>query len=850
MRFPQLYYTSCEQGLSGYAGYQFNAVTAGTSAETRRRVESLTGYEAPRSLAYADAPADLARCPVNLCYVPAPTMIVVNVQYVGRDASRRFGNYFAHAIEVPDGGLGELLPIELWRAPFWAAEQAPTRELPELAGPLQPGWLSPHEAGRFLAGHPHRERVTELISAAGRACAGDRAVLIVEDAADDVARWFAVISYLLPPPLIRQVSFATYLSRPSRSRLNLLGTISETDSDLGSDATENFCLFDFPGARFSGTPEHPLARLAGRFADRFGLPVMAELWGWTLALASGAERTLDDWHPVVAAAAALGQSELEAADVAAVVGWLERAESVGHLPGARQQEIAWVLFGGAARERSQLAVLKDVAGRTGDHALREQVECELIEADMRDAMSGTGPAACACPIAAGPVRDRVSARCQEAVAAADSGAVAIRLLAWADSAGLKLNSEVVIRSTRAVIAPWLAADLPGRPLAAAVRAEATALAGRSQQFRRGLVVYLTGLLDSGQAGLSGVLAGLVGDLVTDEDLHAHSGLREQRLISQRRGTPVEILARIAAIRSDGTVDERLLKTLWPSGLWSRDEAIAVLDRLDLDQLGADVLVWFTRAADSDLESADIASHVRLCDRLLGLAVRMQLAPPQRARLAAALALHRLAVGKNSTWPELAAGIAEHAGLDCAPVRTVLRDEVAAALADADPYGDVLGLVETLDLLDEAALVRYVSRLRRGLTSLPSSLMAVLSVPSIVTVSARLSEHLAALWLHAGPQPGPRLQDALDDLFGLVERGWQRKHLMGVARLMEPIDPPAAAEFKAIVDDRKLGRVRRGARRMTHAVARTRRRVRAPRQAPPSRAGGEDDIDDPPQDGPG
>ena len=30
MAFQQLYYTSCEHGLGGYGGYQFNAVTPGS----------------------------------------------------------------------------------------------------------------------------------------------------------------------------------------------------------------------------------------------------------------------------------------------------------------------------------------------------------------------------------------------------------------------------------------------------------------------------------------------------------------------------------------------------------------------------------------------------------------------------------------------------------------------------------------------------------------------------------------------------------------------------------------------------------------------------------------------------
>ena len=39
MAFKQLYYTSCEHGLGGYSGYQFNAVTPGVSPAVMREVE-------------------------------------------------------------------------------------------------------------------------------------------------------------------------------------------------------------------------------------------------------------------------------------------------------------------------------------------------------------------------------------------------------------------------------------------------------------------------------------------------------------------------------------------------------------------------------------------------------------------------------------------------------------------------------------------------------------------------------------------------------------------------------------------------------------------------------------------
>lgn len=138
MSFQQLYYTSCELGLSGYAGYQFNAVTEGTAGETMRAVEALTGYDPPRSGVYAATREELGRCPVNLCFAPGDTDIVASVRYVGRDSSRRFGNYFVHALAAAefDDDAGNVLPIELWRAPFWDSRPVATTVLPPLTGPL------------------------------------------------------------------------------------------------------------------------------------------------------------------------------------------------------------------------------------------------------------------------------------------------------------------------------------------------------------------------------------------------------------------------------------------------------------------------------------------------------------------------------------------------------------------------------------------------------------------------------------------------------------------------------------------------------------------------------------------
>ncbi len=75
MGLAQLYYTSCETGLSGFAGFQFNAVTAGLPPDVLHTVESLTPYKPPRWLRARPTAAEIAACPVNLVYTSAPATL-------------------------------------------------------------------------------------------------------------------------------------------------------------------------------------------------------------------------------------------------------------------------------------------------------------------------------------------------------------------------------------------------------------------------------------------------------------------------------------------------------------------------------------------------------------------------------------------------------------------------------------------------------------------------------------------------------------------------------------------------------------------------------------------------------
>ena len=101
MAFQQLYYTSCETGLAGYGGYQFNAVTPGTSPVVMREVEDRSVYEPPRWLLADPCLDEPEAYPIAFSYAKSEAtgaVILTHVEFAGNDYSGRPGNYFAHAL--------------------------------------------------------------------------------------------------------------------------------------------------------------------------------------------------------------------------------------------------------------------------------------------------------------------------------------------------------------------------------------------------------------------------------------------------------------------------------------------------------------------------------------------------------------------------------------------------------------------------------------------------------------------------------------------------------------------------------------------------------------------------------
>ncbi|WP_435113020.1 GTPase-associated protein 1-related protein [Nocardiopsis synnemataformans] len=321
MGFAQLYYTSCEHGLSGYAGYQFNAATPGVDPRVLREVERFTVYEPPRSRERVD------EHPVNLCYSPdvGGVPVLSRVVSSGDDPSGRPGNYFAHSLVAMGPEGSGPLPAELWEADFWAEEPVGDpglSELPELSElEIGPGPLDRRRTDAWVRGRS-AEVVTRLLLAADDAVDDSRPLVLVANS-PSVAHWVAALSHLLPPRRARLLSFATYCGDPDEALVQVVGVAPGSDTALWRN---RFTVYDPEEDPPDALPEpDPRARAVADRLVRLGTRRAAVLWRRARPYASGREGALADWLPVLAAASLLDANAPAREDLREVREWLSEA---------------------------------------------------------------------------------------------------------------------------------------------------------------------------------------------------------------------------------------------------------------------------------------------------------------------------------------------------------------------------------------------------------------------------------------------------------------------------------------------------------------------------------------------
>ena len=392
MTFQQLHYTSCPDGPAGFSGFQFSAATPGIAPVVLREVEELTVYQPPSWLLanpQLDEPDAYPVMFLQAASAVTGAAITAQIVFAGTDYSGRPGNYFAHALvtSTPREDFGPVLPAELWGAELWQRTPASRTELPALTGPPPRGFIDPPGAQAFLDAHGLDGILGELLTAVGQAMSGAPPVLLVTLDAHECAWCVAALSYLLGE-LAQRLTFTTYCHRPESARLHLIGILPDA---MPPDAfTASFQLFDLTTGRTPGGGVHPLAALLAST----GVLAALALWRQAVTLASGAEEHLDDWLPVVAAAAGLLGRLLTPAERAAVSRWAGPA--VSRLPTEAADAILGLLLDQPDEPLTgaRLTHLLDLARQAGAADRMARLEDLLIE-DMVSGVRAGEPAATA-----------------------------------------------------------------------------------------------------------------------------------------------------------------------------------------------------------------------------------------------------------------------------------------------------------------------------------------------------------------------------------------------------------------------------------------------------------------------
>ncbi|MCX4473568.1 GTPase-associated protein 1-related protein [Micromonospora sp. NBC_01655] len=272
-RFETLVYTDCRpgQGLKGGAGLQFQARSSDEAAAGEDLVRNNLLYEPPSPWMADRRP--VAQYPPSFAHIRSGGLLATaSGVYLGREANgTREGNQLTHAIVTTDpASYDDLRPAQLFRAPFWSTELAPTtRSAPvELTDGVGAA-LSPAHARDFVLAQPDGPvTLLALVCALGEAGQpGRRRVLFVGDDAASVVSWIVAGTLLVPRERALELGFKVFSTDPARSALPIVAVLPEFAGSAGRVDNElGYVVFDL--CRHAHTPVAPTAA-ARRWVDLF-----------------------------------------------------------------------------------------------------------------------------------------------------------------------------------------------------------------------------------------------------------------------------------------------------------------------------------------------------------------------------------------------------------------------------------------------------------------------------------------------------------------------------------------------------------------------------------------------------
>ncbi len=273
MQVLQLFYTSCESGLSSGKGFQTYSMSPGIRADERREIESLCGYRPPDNLPVQPTPEEISDLfPITFGFRQLQTgrYVVWQIKYLGQDYSGRYGNYFVHALVLESDQLNfntlAVYPIQWYNSKVFRNRltdgETTVTSSPEPLPVLDIRKLAPNpdltfaKVASFLKEDDRRKLLVPLLSALIDYPTTHRRLVLLDEPAY-IPYWIAALPMAFPKRFGQHLSFITYTYDPYTTGEVVCATQENTRFNVANQS-QNFSFFVVNGLdqSFNQTVNH------------------------------------------------------------------------------------------------------------------------------------------------------------------------------------------------------------------------------------------------------------------------------------------------------------------------------------------------------------------------------------------------------------------------------------------------------------------------------------------------------------------------------------------------------------------------------------------------------------------
>jgi hypothetical protein len=384
--FGAAIYTNCApgEGLEAVGGMQFQSSSAGVDRKTLALIRRHLIYEPPERLIQEEQPVE--EFPPSFAHVHDRVFATAAGVYTGREADGpRQGNHLTHAIVTEDPrAYRAFRPAQLFHAPFWRTEPAPSTHSERLSPPLPPGPFGAEQASQFVRDQRGGVDLLAAILLALRAHVshdGDgppRRVLFISEDHEVVMHWLTAATLLIPQDEAVRIGFKVFTTDPARSTLPVVAIHPAwTRSAATVQQDRGYTVFDLVRHEWTARPASAEALHWARLfceADPLDVSEAVEL--------AGASGLTEPGGRQLVATAVFGRPP-EPASTGVLVRWLRTGP-----PALREAYGGRLITALAKLPDLDLSLLRemDTAADEQFPGRRDQMRLNLLRVELRNAL--------------------------------------------------------------------------------------------------------------------------------------------------------------------------------------------------------------------------------------------------------------------------------------------------------------------------------------------------------------------------------------------------------------------------------------------------------------------------------